>query len=1186
MAGALVGGAFLSAFLQVLFDRLASQEIVDYFRGRKVNDIQLQKLKITLLSVDAVLNDAEAKQITYPAVKQWLDELKDAAYDAEDLLDEIATEALQQKLEAESRSGTRQVRRSTFLSPFEKGLSSNIEQILARLEFIAKQKDVLSLKEVQGKPLQTLPTSSLVEETGVYGRERDKEALIRLMLNDACGEDISVVTIVGMGGVGKTTLAQLVYNDVRVKEQFDLQVWIYVSAEHDIFGVTKTILDAVTLSTSRIKDFNLLQLELKEMLTDRKFLLVLDDVWNENYIEWEALLIPFKSVARGSKIIVTTRNERVASVMRSVSTLHLQQLSDEDCWLLFAKHAFDKRNSRARPQLDVIGKKIAKKCNGLPLAAKTLGCLLHSKSDVEEWDMIFKSNIWDLSYEETNILPALRLSYYYLPSHLKRCFAYCSIFPKNYEFREQKLIRLWMAEDLLQRPNPKKRMEKVGEEYFRDLLSRSFFQQSSYKRSHFVMHELINDLAKFVSGEFCCRMGNENSYDSMRKTRYISYSRTRYDASMRFKPIYEAKRLRTFLPLQLASECGHFLSNKVLHDLIPTLRCLRAISFSHYKNFTELPNSIGNLKHLRYLNLSFTSIKRLPASLCNLLNLQALILTGCSSLDELPTDMGRLINLRLLYVGETNLRELPSQISKLKNLQELSTFIVSRHDGLGIRDLKEFKHLQGKLYILELQNVVNIQDALEANLKDRKYLKELSLKWSANFDDSENERRVLENLQPCTNLERLSIKLYGGTRFPDWLGSPSFSNMVSVNLSFCKYCFFLPPLGQLPSLEELCITGCEGIERVGPEFYGRTSQSRTFRSLTVLKFENMLEWQEWISLNSENEGGAFPRLQQLYLQDCPKLTGTLPSYLPSLRKLVLNNCKQLSTSTLGALSFRKLETGNCDKLMYQELPSTLQKLIIKGPINYSLLSSFPLDLLPELQILSVQNCVQLASFSVPDDGQRDLAYLSFLRIRGCPNFQSFPQGGLRAPNLTIFSVCNFNNLISLPEHMSTLLPSLRDLYISNCPKLVSLPEGGLPSNLNMVLISRCDKLIANRRKWGLQRLPSLKIFCLGGCKDLESFPEEGLLPTTLTTLSICQLQSLRVLNKNGLQHLTSLQEFKIKNCLQLQSFPEERLPASLIYLSIKKCPLLKYCYQKENKEIWNRIAHIPCIKIDQEVIML
>ncbi|KAF2314392.1 hypothetical protein GH714_026002 [Hevea brasiliensis] len=1028
MAGALVGGAFLSAFLQVLFDRLASQEIVDYFRGRKVNDIQLQKLKITLLSVDAVLNDAEAKQITYPAVKQWLDELKDAAYDAEDLLDEIATEALQQKL-----------------------------------EFIAKQKDVLSLKEVQGKPLQTLPTSSLVEETGVYGRERDKEALIRLMLNDACGEDISVVTIVGMGGVGKTTLAQLVYNDVRVKEQFDLQVWIYVSAEHDIFGVTKTILDAVTLSTSRIKDFNLLQLELKEMLTDRKFLLVLDDVWNENYIEWEALLIPFKSVARGSKIIVTTRNERVASVMRSVSTLHLQQLSDEDCWLLFAKHAFDKRNSRARPQLDVIGKKIAKKCNGLPLAAKTLGCLLHSKSDVEEWDMIFKSNIWDLSYEETNILPALRLSYYYLPSHLKRCFAYCSIFPKNYEFREQKLIRLWMAEDLLQRPNPKKN-GKSG------------------------------------------------------------------------RGILPGSPVKVILPTiklqKLASECGHFLSNKVLHDLIPTLRCLRAISFSHYKNFTELPNSIGNLKHLRYLNLSFTSIKRLPASLCNLLNLQALILTGCSSLDELPTDMGRLINLRLLYVGETNLRELPSQISKLKNLQELSTFIVSRHDGLGIRDLKEFKHLQGKLYILELQNVVNIQDALEANLKDRKYLKELSLKWSANFDDSENERRVLENLQPCTNLERLSIKLYGGTRFPDWLGSPSFSNMVSVNLSFCKYCFFLPPLGQLPSLEELCITGCEGIERVGPEFYGRTSQSRTFRSLTVLKFENMLEWQEWISLNSENEGGAFPRLQQLYLQDCPKLTGTLPSYLPSLRKLVLNNCKQLSTSTLGALSFRKLETGNCDKLMYQELPSTLQKLIIKGPINYSLLSSFPLDLLPELQILSVQNCVQLASFSVPDDGQRDLAYLSFLRIRGCPNFQSFPQGGLRAPNLTIFSVCNFNNLISLPEHMSTLLPSLRDLYISNCPKLVSLPEGGLPSNLNMVLISRSFSYWDRDFPWGA---------IMSGTAEVEfvTMPV-NIEPLYLRTKAILLDSAVPTLNESG-DEAESKKEFRGEetcdsDCMMFQSF--------------------------------------------------
>ncbi|XP_062175419.1 putative disease resistance RPP13-like protein 1 [Alnus glutinosa] len=249
-----------------------------------------------------------------------------------------------------------------------------------------------------------------------------------------------------MGGIGKTTLAQLVYKDERVKKHFDLKAWICVSDEFDVFRVTKTVLEAVTSSTCDMKGLNLLQVTLQEKLMGKKFLLVLDDVWNENYADWEVLCSPFKFGAQGSMVIVTTRNEGVASIMRTTPTDHyLKTLLEEDCWSLFAKHAFYDYNSNACPKLEVIGRQIVKKCKGLPLAAKTIGGLLRFKLNVNEWEKILKSELWDSPINKTNILPALRLSYNYLPSHLKQCFAYCSMFPKDYALKKDQVVLLWMA---------------------------------------------------------------------------------------------------------------------------------------------------------------------------------------------------------------------------------------------------------------------------------------------------------------------------------------------------------------------------------------------------------------------------------------------------------------------------------------------------------------------------------------------------------------------------------------------------------------------------------------------------------------------------------------------------------------------------------------------------------------------
>ncbi|XVF82295.1 hypothetical protein PTKIN_Ptkin16aG0034700 [Pterospermum kingtungense] len=431
----------VSKFFDFLLDQLFSSEFPQFPNEDQIQK-ELHKLKKELQEIRMLLDDAEERQLKNSSVKSWLSDLQNLAYDVDDIVDELETEASRRKLL--ERRGSSSKRRRLITDPLtDRVLMSKIKDVTAKLKDLEPRRNQLQLKMID------CPKSNLVKEmqqptsleieTHVYGRDKDKETILELVFKSD-NEEGFVIPIVGMGGIGKTTLAQLVYNDATVQNYFDLKAWVSVSDDFDLTTITKAILQSVTSRPCHDDNLNSLQQKLKKVLFEKKFLIVLNDVWNEDYHEWTILQSPFLTRTPGSKIIVTTRSLDVSSTMGAYRAHFLEILSEHDCLSVFAQHSLGARDFAGHPNLKEVGEKIVKKCNGLPLAAKTLGGLLRTNVECDAWKRILESEIWKLSSDHRcGIIPALQLSYHHLPSQLKWCFAYCSILPKDYEFEEKEL---------------------------------------------------------------------------------------------------------------------------------------------------------------------------------------------------------------------------------------------------------------------------------------------------------------------------------------------------------------------------------------------------------------------------------------------------------------------------------------------------------------------------------------------------------------------------------------------------------------------------------------------------------------------------------------------------------------------------------------------------------------------------
>ncbi|KAH0981638.1 hypothetical protein GBA52_008815 [Prunus armeniaca] len=1108
----------------------------------------LQKLKEKVAQLQAVLLDAEQKQANNNQVKVWLQSVEDAVYEADDVLDEFYTEAQWRQMVPGNNKVSKQVR-SFFSSsnPLVFGLKigHKIKDLDKRLHEITSNRTFGQLQvnhEDARFVIRERVTHSFVREDNIIGRDEDKSAIIQLLLDldPISTENVSTISIVGFGGLGKTALAQLVFNDEVVQNHFELKMWICVSNVFELDILVKKIIQSATNEIAKSLEIDQLQKELRKIIDGKKYLLVLDDVWNEDHGKWDDLKDLLMGGARGSKILITTRSKKVANIADRAEPYNLRGLNDEQSWFLFKKMAFEEGKEPESSTIKAIGEEIARKCQGVPLAIRTIGRMLYSKHQESEW-LAFKSNkLSTISQEEDVIIPTLRLSYDVLPSHLKHCFACCSLFPPDYEIPVENLIKLWVAQGFVKSSNPNECLEDVGYEYYNELVWRSFFQEEEKDGFGIIksckMHDLMNELAVKVAGEGS-RIIHRNKTDfDAKRLLHLSFH---FDVdSLEWKiptSLLESHKLRTFLFLG-------YMRPKSFHKsfcatIASNFKSLRMLTLNRL-GITKLPKCLRKMKHLRYLDLSYNhKMERLPNWIVKLQNLETLDLSGCESLVELPRDIKKLINLRhLVLEGCYELARIPPGLGQMTCLRTLSMFVLSEkksmlRDSAGLSELGKLKDLRGKLEIRNLgykKDMVSELNYDGAVLKEKRHLYSLILHWMGiereNSDAVEEESDVIiksmEALQPHSSLKMLHVDEYPGARFASWFHS--LTNIVNLGLYDCDRCQHLPPLDHLPFLKRLELWGLRNLEHISAE-----DKVKDFAG------------DEMMMMSAASPSTTFfPSLERLYLFECPNLKGWWRN-------------ETASASSFPCLS--SLNVRYCPNLTSMPLYPNLDRLELVGSSWKVLPSSFvPSSKLKNLEIRDVEDIEY-----VPEEGIGNLTLLQELSIKNCPNLVSLPDQGMgRLISLQRLHISRCPNLTSLPEGIGNLT-LLQHLEISHCPKLASLPEGiGNLKSLSNLRI-RCFPNLASLPE-GLRCLISLQDLKIFDCPKLASLPE-------------------------GMGNLKSLKSLWISDCPNLASLPEGlRCLASLKSLNIWKCPMLAQRCQKGTGEDWSKIAHIPDIRINPE----
>ncbi|GLT69034.1 hypothetical protein SLA2020_412170 [Shorea laevis] len=1150
---------------------------------------ELRELAQTLTMIQGLLQDAEGRQESNPAIRNWLQHLRDVAYDAVDVLDEYGYEVLKHKVQTQCRK-RKQVRTIFCLSnrtAFRLNMADKIRKINESLVRI-KDNGVLVLlirfndqSHSTASVRQYPKTDSILDCSKVVGRRNDVLKIVNMLDNIRSQHLLSGISIVGFGGIGKTTLAKSICSMVKEQKLYDLVAWVCVSEEFDEKIILGDMLEYLDSSVGRMNNIDALIQKLGQELENRKFLLVLDDVWNDDRDKWDSFKSRLLKILKtnGNSILVTTRSDKVASIMEALPMQKhdMVKLSDHECWLIIEDVVLRSSTETSIPfYLEGIGQEIAKKCGGLPLVASVIGGTLSREMKTDKWQEILDDEAWMLQDENKKILSILKMSFDRFPSSLKKCFSYCSIFPKDTVIFKDDLIQLWTAQGFVHRSNGRSlvEMEDIGDEYFNELLSNALFQDIKLDFYGNIesckMHDLVHDLALLVSkGETLildtsCNMDDQN-FSTIRHLRVKSDGK-----DLPTIPKSIAQRLHS-----LFSEVGVFCS------MASDLKSLRSLKLMRDKE-KKLPASLGKLKHLRYLDISETNVTAVPKSFSKLYNLQTLKFVPCyyfQKLPKLPNGMANLINLRHIY--SNHLRDISiMQLTSLRTL--LSPFVVGTKKGCQIEDLGCSTQLGGKLEILKLEYVRSKSEASKANLKEKKKLHQLILCWSSRHErpvnnNNNNDEEVLESLQPHSTLKSLTIDGYIGKRFPSWMvndvnssGSSSLLyNMVKLKLINCYECTCIPSLGLLPSLKVLYIERMENVRRMGHELQVDGAESiRLFPALKTLIVRGMKRLEEWVEVVEDAAAGSqgvivFPCLEELLIFDCPLLktwsTGGFSSHhklsevwigqcsnlmaIPgldgpsALKKFLLRSCNGLTRLPIGlgsCISLQSLEIKGCDGLT--SLPIGLGSCISLQSLKITdcdRLTSLPIGLgsCISLQSLKITDCDGLTSLPI---GLGSCISLQLLQIEGCPNLNSIPSiNGLTSLESLYLSRCH--GLTCLPIGLDSC-NSLPQLTIICCSNLISIfDHNGKLRSLNVLTIRNCENLRSIQT--GLGYCSSLQELEIEDCPNLISIAEDIGKLRSLSILTIKHCQNLRSI-QTGLGYSFSLQKLEIKFCPNLISIPD------------------------------------------------